>query len=270
MPYATNPTIVSFRFVEGYCCVPIRNVCDGGSAEINPHHQLPSPHPISLRIMNANTPNLTSSAGGRTEKKVIEAVGCRFVEYRGEGKPIGGNPLASPGDVYFDVKEQPYTAWVCRSDSEWNEWTSMAEGRNCKHPEVDRILYPSVQRLAWVPLSSYDAYLRQTMLRLGKRNDSADTHIKIILDHERRVKPAPPQIEAPPPDKEPSPYYDSDEEVKRLYGPVVTGSDLAGNVPNETKAETMEELRMDIENRCRIMRVQNDDIEKALATSSGK
>jgi hypothetical protein len=270
MPYVTNPTNVSFRYVGRYCRVPIRNVCDGGSAEIDLHHQLSLPHSIALRIMNANTSNQTTSAGGTTEKKVIEAVGCRFVEYRGEGKPVRGNPPASPGDVYFDVKEQPYTVWVCRSDFEWNEWTSMAEGRNCQHPKVDRILYPSVQRLAWVPLSSYDAYLRQTMLRLGKRNDSADTHVKLILDHERGVKPAPPQIEAPPPNKEPSPYYDSDEEVKRLYSPVVTGSNSAGNVPNETKAETMEELRTDIDNRCRIMRVQNDDIEKALATSSGK
>jgi len=44
-------------------------------------------------------------------QKVIEAVGCRFIEYRGEGRPVKGNPLASPGDVYFDMKEQPYTVW---------------------------------------------------------------------------------------------------------------------------------------------------------------
>ena len=197
-------------------------------------------------------------------------MGCRFVEYRGEGKPVGGNPLASPGDVYFDVKEQPYTTWVCQSDSEWNEWMSMAEGRNCKHPEVDRILYPSVQCLPWVPLSSYNEYLHQIKLRLGKWNNSADTHIKIILDHERGVKPTPPQIEAPPPDREPLPYYDSDEEVQQLDSPMVTGSNSARNIPNKTEAEIVEELRMDIENRCRIMHIQNDNIEKVLATSSGK
>ena len=78
-------------------------------------------------------------------QKVIEAVGCRFIEYRGEGKPVRGNPLASPGDVYFDMKEQPYTVWVCQPDSGWNQWISMAESRNCKHPEQDRILSPSVQ-----------------------------------------------------------------------------------------------------------------------------
>jgi len=77
------------------------------------------------------------------------------------------------------------------------------------------------------------------MLRLGESGTIlADTHVKLILDHERGVKPAPPQIEAPPPNKEPSPYYDSDERgLKRLYSPVVTGSNSAGNVPNETKAE---------------------------------
>jgi hypothetical protein len=219
--------------------------------------------------MNMNTPDSTPNAEGRKTQKIIEAVGCRFVEYRGEGMPVRGNPLASPGDVYFDVKEQPYTAWVCQQDSKWNQWRSMAEGRNCKHPKQDRILYPSVQRLAWVPMSGYDAYLRQTKLRLGKWNNVADTHIKIILDHERGVKyaPPPPRIEAPSPDRTPPPdLSDEDDEVQQL---AIAGSDSAEDGPNNTEAEIIAEACADLENRCRIMRVQDDDIQRALITSSG-
>ena len=39
----------------------------------------------------------------------IVGVGCQFTEYRGKGKPIVGQPPAKPGDIYFNVKEQPYT-----------------------------------------------------------------------------------------------------------------------------------------------------------------
>jgi hypothetical protein len=217
-----------------------------------------------------DTHNSTSATEDPMTQKVIEAVGCRFIEYRGEGRPVKGNPLASPGDVYFDMKEQPYTVWVCQPDSGWNQWMSMAESRNCKHPEQDRILYPSVQRLAWLPISGYDGYLSQTRLRLGKRNDDADTHIKVILDRERGVKPAPPQIRAPSPDGSPSPDSSSDDdEVGERVQPATMGSGAVEDVLNKTKAETMAEIRADFENRCRMMRVQNDNIEKVLTTSSG-
>ena len=119
-----------------------------------------------------------------TTQRSIVGVGCQFTEYRGQGKPTVGQLPAKPGDVYFNVKEQLYTVLVCQSDYGWNQRVSMADSKKCKHPEHDHILYPSVQRLAWVPISGYDAYLRQTILRLVKRKDSANTHIKIILDQE--------------------------------------------------------------------------------------
>jgi len=220
--------------------------------------------------MNMNTTDSTPSAEGRTTRKEITAVGCTFAEYRGEGKPLRGNPLAIPGDVYFDVKEQPYTVWVCQPDSGWNQWISMAESTNCKHPKQDRILYPSVQRLAWVPISGYNSYLQQTRLRLGKRNDAADTHIKIILDHEHGVKPALPQIEDPSSARAPSPDSsdDDDDEVKQLPQSAMIGSNPVKDVPNKSEAEIMAEVRADLENRCRMMHVQNDHIQKALTTSS--
>ena len=218
-----------------------------------------------------NTPYSTSATEDTMTQKVIEAAGCRFVEYRGEGKPVEGNPPANLGDVYFDVKEQPYTAWVCQPNSGWKQWTSMAESKNCKHPEQDRILSPSVQRLAWVPISGYDGYLRQTKLRLGKRNDAADTHIKIILDHERGVKPPPPpQIEAPSLNRAPSPNSSTDDdEVERLPGSAIIGSDPVQNVTHKAEAELSMEAHADLKNRCSIMRSQNDNIQKAIATASG-
>jgi hypothetical protein len=203
--------------------------------------------------------------------KVIEAVGCKFTEYRGEGMPVKGNPLASPGDIYLVVKEQPYTVWICRPDSEWIQWMSVAESRNCKHPQQERILYPSVQRFAWVAISGYDNYLRQTRLRLGKRNDAADTHVKIILDHEHGIKPTPPQIQEPFPDRAPSPDSSGDDdESEQLARLAMMSSDVVENVPNKTQAEIMAEKRADIEKRCTTMRVQNGDIVRDMATSTGK
>jgi hypothetical protein len=134
--------------------------------------------------MNAHDSTSTSVSEASMTSKVIEAVGCKFTEYRGEGMPVKGNPLASPGDIYLVVKDQPYTVWICQPDSKWIQWMSVAESRNCKHPQQERIMYPSVQRFAWVAISGYDNYLCQTMLRLGKQNNAADTHVKIILDHE--------------------------------------------------------------------------------------
>ena len=162
--------------------------------------------------MNTNTPNSTLGEEVRTSQRVIEAGGCKFTEYRGEGKPVVGKPPASLGDIYFDIKEQPYTVWAYRPDSRWRQWISMAESRDCKHPELERVLYPTGLHLSWVPMSAYDNYLRQTKLRLGRRIDVADTHIKIILDHERGVKPAPPPIEAPSLDRAPSPYSSGDND----------------------------------------------------------
>jgi len=214
--------------------------------------------------MSFNTRNLAPSAEEKTTKKEVEAMGCRFIEYRGEGKPVRGIPPASPGDIYFDVMEQPYSVWVCQQDSEWNQWMSMSESRNCKHPtNQEYILCPSVKRLAWVRITGYDGYLRQTKLRLGRRTDIADTHIKIILDYERGVKPAPPP---PSPDRVPSPDYSSDDYNQVQLSKVVP--DSSKEIPRKTEAEIMMEARADLENRCRMMRVQNDDIQKALTTSS--
>jgi hypothetical protein len=215
--------------------------------------------------MNFNSPDLAPSATEEANtRKEIEAAACRFVEYRGEGKPVRGNPPANPGDVYFDLKEQPYSIWVCQPDSGWNQWMSMSESRNCKHPNKDCILSPSVKRLAWVPITGYDSYLRQTRLRLGRRTDAADTHIKIILDYERGVKPPPPQ--APPsPDRVPSPDHsiDDDNEVTQL----MIEPDSVNDVPRKSEVEIMMEVRADLENRCRMMRVQNENIRKAISTS---
>ena len=213
-----------------------------------------------------------ASTSGRLEptmQRVIEAVGCRFTEYRGEGRPIVGQPPARPGDVYFDVKEQPYTAWVCQSDYGWNQWVSMAESRKCKHPEQERVLYPSVQRLAWVPLSGYDSYLRQTMLRLGKRKDIADTHIKIILDQERGSRPALPPIKEPSPEKAPSPDDISDAETEQSVEQVVMGSNTADNSRRKSEKAIMAERESVFENRCRVMREKVEDIQKEVAISSG-
>ena len=128
------------------------------------------------------THNSTPVTDEEMTQQSIVGVGCQFTEYRRKGKLTVGQPPAKPGDVYFDVKEQPYTVWVCQSDYRWNQWVSMADSNKFKQPEHARILYPLVQCLTWVPISGYDGYLRQTTLRLGKQNDSADTHIKIILD----------------------------------------------------------------------------------------
>ena len=104
-------------------------------------------------------------------------------------------------------------------------------------------------------------------MRLGKRNDAADTHIKIILNQERGVKPAPPQIKAPTPNRTPSPHSSShDDEVEQLAQLEIVGSGAVEDVPNKTSAEI---IRADLENRCSMMRVQNDDIQRALTTSSG-
>jgi len=69
------------------------------STSPNSHHL----HFNRLHIMSFNTRNLAPSAEEKTTKKEVEAMGCRFIEYRGEGKPVRGIPPASPGDIYFDV-----------------------------------------------------------------------------------------------------------------------------------------------------------------------
>jgi hypothetical protein len=132
--------------------------------------------------MNVNTPDSTPNAEGRTTQKVIKAGGCKFTEYRGKGMPVIGKPPASLGDVYFDIKEQPYTVWAYQPVSGWKQWRSMAKSKNCEHPELEHILYPTGQCFSWVPMSSYNGYLHQMKLRLGKRINAANTHIKIILD----------------------------------------------------------------------------------------
>ena len=108
----------------------------------------------------------------------------------------------------------------------------MADSKTCKHPEHERILYPLVQCLVWVPISGYDAYLCQMTWRLGKRKDSADTHIKIILDQERGLKPILPPIKEASPERAPSPDDSSDNEVVQ---PVSLGSDAVGNGPTKPR-----------------------------------
>ena len=201
-----------------------------------------------------------------TTQRSIVRVGCQFMEYRGQGKPNMGQPPAKPGDVYFIVKEQLYTVWVCQSDYAWNQWVSMADSMKCKHPEQEWILYPSVQRLVWVPISGYDAYLRQTTLRLGKWKDSANTHIKIMLDQERGLKPVPPPIKEASPERAPSPDDSSDNEAVQ---PVSLGSDVVHNDPTKTEAALMAERHAVLENRSGIMRMKVEEIQKAVATCSG-
>ena len=177
-----------------------------------------------------------------------------------------GQLPAKPGDVYFDVKEQPYTVWVCQSDYIWNQWVSMADSKKCKHPEHEQILHPLVQRLMWVPISGYDAYLRQTMLRLGKRKDSADMHIKIILDQERGVEPVPPPIKKASPKRAPSPDDSSDNEAVQ---PVSLGSDAVGNDPTTTETAVIAERGAVFENCSGMMRMKVEEIQKVVAMCSG-
>jgi hypothetical protein len=225
--------------------------------------------------MNTNTPNSIHNEE-RTTQKLIEALGCRFTEYRGEGMPVVGKPPASPGDVYFDIGEQPYTVWAYQLDSGWKRWRSVAKSKDCKHPELERILYPTGQHFSWVPMSGYDNYLRQTKLRLGKRIDAADTHIKIILDYEHGVKPAQPLIKPPTPDRAQSPNIsdditdDSDEdEAEGQVRSMIVGSDPAEAALTKTEADIMEELRADLEHCCRIMSEKNNDIKNEITQSHG-
>ena len=48
------------------------------------------------------------------------------------------------------------------------------------------------------------------------------------------------------------------------------GDDSVECVPKRTGAEIRAEIRADLDERCRIMRVQNNNIQKALSTSSSK
>ena len=151
---------------------------------------------------------------------------------------------------------------------------SMVDSSGCKHPEQDQILCPSVQCLAWVPISSYNGYLCQTNLRLGKQIDAADTHIKIILDQEHGLKPVPQRIMEPSPVRPPSSNSSIDDgeddgEDEQLAQPEGMTSSAVEDVPTKPMAEIMAEIRADFEDRCRTMRNQNDDIQKALTTASG-
>jgi hypothetical protein len=217
--------------------------------------------------MNGNTPNSIHNAEERTTQRLIEAAGCRFTEYRGEGMPLVGKPLASPGDVYFDIGEQPYTVWAYQLDSGWKQWRSVAESRDCKHPKLECILYPMRQRFSWVPMSGYGNYLRQTKLRLGRQIDAADTHIKIILDQEHGVKPAQPPINPPTNDRVQSPNISDDSDEDEAEGQVqsmIVGSDTVEAAPTKTEADIMEELHAHLEHHCRIMSVKNDDIQNEI------
>jgi len=68
--------------------------------------------------MNAN---LTLGVQVRTTRRVIEAVGCKFTEYRGEGRPVVGILSVILGDVYFNIKEQLYTVWAYQPNSRWRQ-----------------------------------------------------------------------------------------------------------------------------------------------------
>ena len=104
------------------------------------------------------------------------------------------------------------------------------------------------------------------MLRLGKHKDSADMHIKIILDQERGLKPIPPPIKEASPERAPSPDDSSDNEAVE---PVSLGSDVVGNGPTKTEAAVMAERRALFENHSGIMRMKIEEIQKAVATCSG-
>jgi hypothetical protein len=135
---------------------------------------------------------------------------------------------------------------------------SMADSSGCKHPEQDQILCPSVQHLAWVPISGYNGYLHQTNLRLGKWIDAANTHIKIILDQEHGLKPVPQQIKKPSPIRPPSSNSSvDDDEVEQLAQPKGMTSSAVEDVPNTPMAEIMAERHVDFEDRCRMLWNEN-------------
>ena len=103
------------------------------------------------------------------------------------------------------------------------------------------------------------------MLRLEKRNDSANTHMKIILDQERGLKLVPPPIKEGSPKRAPSPDDSSDNEVEQLVQTVILGSDAVGNDLTKTEAERLAVF----ENHCGIMYMKVEEIQKAVATCSG-
>ena len=102
--------------------------------------------------------------------------------------------------------------------------------------------------------------------RLGKRKDSADTHIKIILDQERGLKPILPPIKEASPERAPSPDDSSDNEAVQ---PVSLGSDAVGNGPTKPETAVMAERCALFENRSGIMHMKVEEIQKAVATCSG-
>ena len=62
---------------------------------------------------------------------------------------------------------------------------------------------------------------------------------------------------------------EDDGEDEQLAQPEEMTSSAVEDVPNKPMAEIMAEIHVDFEDRCRTMRNQNDDIQKALTTTSG-
>ena len=196
-------------------------------------------------------------------------MGCKFTEYRGEGRPVVGILSVILGDVYFNIKEQLYTVWAYQPNSRWRQWRFMTESKDCKHPKLEWILYPIDLHFSWVPMSSYNNYLRQMKLRLGRWINAINTHIRIILDDECGVKPASLQIEAPSLHREMLPdSSDDDDEVEELAQLAMISSDSVKNILNKIEAEIMAEVHADLDNCCKMIHVQSNNIQKALTTSS--
>lgn len=115
--------------------------------------------------------------------KEITVAGYKYREYRGRGAaPDSLNPPSLPGDIYLDVSN-PYRVFV-RRQNEWVEWISMARTAEVPHPNLERILLPTVQRFSWVASSSIRYHTDTLVRRLGGRIDSAQTHVAIILNGE--------------------------------------------------------------------------------------
>ena len=87
------------------------------------------------------------------------------------------------------------------------------------------------------------------------------------------MKPVPQRIMEPSPVRPPSSNSSIDDgeddgEDEQLAQPEEMTSSVVEDVPNKPMAEIMAEIRADFEDRCRMMRNQNDDIQKVLTTAS--
>ena len=80
------------------------------------------------------------------------------------------------------------------------------------------------------------------------------------------MKLVPPPIKEPSPESAQSPDDSSDNEAEQLVQPAILGSDAVGNDLTKTKAAVMAERRTVFENRCGIMHMKIEEIQKVVAT----